>query len=54
MTVFALGSTILLVSMGTGHQMGYTNLAKKGIKFLILATLISLDGNNFSIKSSLN
>jgi hypothetical protein len=54
--MFTLGSAILLMDVGTRDLMGNVNVAKKGIKLIVLPTPVrlELDTNNFAIKSTLN
>jgi hypothetical protein len=54
MAMFALGSTILLMSVGLGNSMRGANAAKEGIKLLIFSTPIGLDSEDLSIKLSFN
>lgn len=53
-TMFTFSESILLMIMGTRHMMSDANSLKKGVKFFIFCILISLHGNNLSIKKTFN
>jgi hypothetical protein len=52
--MFALGSTILLMSVGLGNSMRGADVVKEGIKLIIFPTPIGLDSEDLSIKLSFN
>jgi hypothetical protein len=49
-----LSRSILLMHMRAGHQMSNAYTLKEGAKLVILALLVSLDGQYFSIEETLN
>lgn len=54
MAMFPLSRSVLLVSMRAGDMVGNTNALKKGVKFLILTSPISLHGQDLAIKKAFN
>jgi hypothetical protein len=52
MSVFMLSRSILLMHMRAGHQMSNAYTLKEGAKLVILALLVSLDGQYFSIEET--
>ena len=52
--MFSLSGPVLLMSVGTGNKMRDADLRKKGVKFLILASPVSLHSDNLVVEQAFN